>query len=80
MVTSQVPNNLLTLKQVSELLNIHSNTLRRWCEEGRIPVLRITTRGDRRFRREDVQRYLDELNGSRNQTSVNTQVLPPWIG
>jgi excisionase family DNA binding protein len=62
MVIGQVSNNLLTIKQVSELLNIHPNTLRRWCEEGRIPVLRVTTRGDRRFRREDVQRYLDDLN------------------
>jgi excisionase family DNA binding protein len=67
MVIGQVSNNLLTIKQVSELLNIHPNTLRRWCEEGRIPVLRVTTRGDRRFRREDVQRYLDELNGDSSQ-------------
>jgi excisionase family DNA binding protein len=70
MVTSQVANNLLTVKQVSELLHIHPNTLRRWSEEGRIPALRITTRGDRRFRKDDVQRYLDELNGG-NQPPVN---------
>ena len=66
MVTDQLPNNLLTIKQVSELLNIHPNTLRRWCEEGKIPVVRVTTRGDRRFRREDIQRYLEALNGTGN--------------
>jgi excisionase family DNA binding protein len=66
MVVGQLSENLLTVKQVSELLNIHPNTLRRWCEEGRIPVVRITARGDRRFRREDVQSYLDELNGTVN--------------
>ncbi len=64
MVTGQLPNNLLTIKQVSELLNIHPNTLRRWCEEGKIPVVRVTTRGDRRFRKEDIQHYLDSLNGA----------------
>jgi excisionase family DNA binding protein len=71
MVASQVANNLLTVKQVSELLNIHPNTLRRWSEEGRIPVVRVSNRGDRRFRKEDVQRYLDELNGHGKQPPVN---------
>ncbi len=67
MVTGQLQNNLLTIKQVSALLNIHPNTLRRWCEEGRIPVLRVSARGDRRFRREDIQRYVDSLNnGGKN--------------
>jgi excisionase family DNA binding protein len=62
MVTNQAANNLLTVKQVSDLLNIHPNTLRRWSAEGRIPMVRVSNRGDRRFRKEDVQRYLDELN------------------
>jgi excisionase family DNA binding protein len=69
-MVAQSPNNLLTIKQVSDLLNIHSNTLRRWCEEGKIPAVRISARGDRRFRREDIQRYLDKLNRAGQQPTV----------
>lgn len=70
MVTNHAANNLLTVKQVSDLLNIHPNTLRRWSAEGRIPVVRFSNRRDRRFRKEDVQRYLDGLNGG-NLPRVN---------
>jgi excisionase family DNA binding protein len=62
MAKGQMPDNLLTIKQVSDLLNIRPGTLRRWCNEGRISVVRINSRGDRRFRKEDIQSYLDELN------------------
>jgi excisionase family DNA binding protein len=72
MITSQASDNLLTIKQVSSLLSIHPNTLRRWCDEGKIPSLRITTRGDRRFRREDIQRYLDDLNRASHQPPTET--------
>jgi excisionase family DNA binding protein len=61
-VTRQVPNKLLTVKQLSDLLNIHPKTLRRWSKEGRIDSRRINTRGDRRFSQENVRRYLDEVN------------------
>jgi excisionase family DNA binding protein len=62
MAKGQLPENLLTLQQVSELLNVHPNTLRRWCNQGKIPVLRLSVRGDRRFKREDIQLYLDRLS------------------
>jgi excisionase family DNA binding protein len=62
MAKGQLPENLLTLQQVSELLNVHPNTLRRWCNQGKIPVLRLSARGDRRFKREDIQLYLDRLS------------------
>ena len=63
MVNKLVVKNLLTIKQVSEFLSLHPNTVRRWCDEGRLHYLRITPRGDRRIRKEDIQRYLDKLNG-----------------
>jgi excisionase family DNA binding protein len=45
---------MLTVREVSQLLNVHSNTVRRWSEQGVIKVFRIGPRGDRRFRMEDV--------------------------
>ena len=54
--------NLLTITEVSELLHVHPNTLRRWSEEGRIISYRINSRGDRRFKPGDVQDFLKKYN------------------
>jgi excisionase family DNA binding protein len=62
MYEGEITGTLLTLEEVSRLLHIHPNTLRRWCQEGRIPAVRVSPRGDRRFRKEDIQAYLDKLN------------------
>ena len=53
---------MLTVKDVARLLNIHVNTARRWSDQGIIRSYRITSRGDRRFRREDITHFLTELN------------------
>ena len=53
---------MLTVKEVAQLLHIHSNTVRRWANQGIIKAYRITRRGDRRFRREDISRFLADLS------------------
>jgi excisionase family DNA binding protein len=53
---------LMTIREVANLLHIHSNTVRRWADRGIIKAYRITSRGDRRFRREDITRFLEEFN------------------
>jgi excisionase family DNA binding protein len=45
---------LLTVGQVARLLHIHPNTVRRWSNKGILKSYRISKRGDRRFRKEDV--------------------------
>jgi excisionase family DNA binding protein len=55
-------DNMLTIREVADLLHIHPNTLRRWCDSGRIRAYRITTRGDRRFKREDIAQFLESVN------------------
>jgi excisionase family DNA binding protein len=65
MVTDNQMSNMLTVREVARLLHIHPNTLRRWSNRGRIRTYRITPRGDRRFRREDIARFLAELNTNR---------------
>jgi len=56
---------MLTVREVARLLHIHPNTLRRWSDRGRIRAYRITNRGDRRFKRGDIARFLAELNAHR---------------
>ena len=65
MVDDEQTGNMLTVKEVARLLHIHPNTLRRWSNSGRIRAYRITPRGDRRFRREEITRFLAELNAHR---------------
>ena len=55
-------SDMLTVREVARLLHVHPNTLRRWSNNGRIKAYRITTRGDRRFRREEIANFLAELN------------------
>ena len=54
--------SMLTVRQVAKMLNIHTNTVRRWSDRGIIRVYRITARGDRRFRREDIYDFLSEAS------------------
>ena len=45
---------MLTINDVARLLNVHINTVRRWSNKGMLKAYHIGSRGDRRFRREDV--------------------------
>jgi diguanylate cyclase (GGDEF)-like protein/excisionase family DNA binding protein len=49
---------LVSVAQAAGLLGVHPNTIRSWAEAGRLPAFRINARGDRRFRRQDVEHLL----------------------
>jgi diguanylate cyclase (GGDEF)-like protein/excisionase family DNA binding protein len=51
---------LISVAQAATLLGVHPNTVRTWTDSGRLPAYRINARGDRRFRRGDVERLLAE--------------------
>ncbi|HET8586388.1 MAG TPA: GAF domain-containing protein, partial [Candidatus Limnocylindria bacterium] len=55
---------LLSVAQAAALLGVHANTLRNWTDAGRLAAYRINPRGDRRYRRGDVERLLAEGSGS----------------
>jgi diguanylate cyclase (GGDEF)-like protein/excisionase family DNA binding protein len=50
--------NLLTVQGAALLLGVHANTVRAWTDQGLLTCLRINSRGDRRYRREEIDRYL----------------------
>lgn len=50
---------LLTIKDVTSLLNVHPNTLRNWEREGLISVVRIGKRGDRRYKKEIIGKIIN---------------------
>jgi excisionase family DNA binding protein len=55
-------NSMLTISEVAHLLNVHINTIRRWSNQGILKSYRIGSRGDRRFRQEDIDSFLVEGN------------------
>jgi excisionase family DNA binding protein len=64
---------MLTTSDVARLLNIHINTVRRWSNQGKLRTYRIGSRGDRRFRQEDITVFLSEqVNYSESERNVLT--------
>ena len=55
---------MLTVGEVCQLLNIHSNTLRRWGAKGLIKEYRIGPGGQRRYMADDVLALLVERHNS----------------
>ena len=49
---------LLTAGEAARMLGIHENTVRRWSKKGILKSYRVGPRGDRRFRRQDVDSFL----------------------
>lgn len=50
--------DLLTVREVADLLRVSPLTIKRWGKKGKLPAIRINSRGDRRYRKEDILRLL----------------------
>lgn len=50
--------DLLTIREVAELLRVSPLTVKRWGKKGKLPAIRINSRGDRRYKKEVVLRLL----------------------
>jgi excisionase family DNA binding protein len=49
---------MLTPREVSRMLGVHVNTVRRWSDKGILRAYHIGPRGDRRFRRQGIDNFL----------------------
>ena len=54
---SDIPE-LLTLREACDILKCHPNTLRNWDKSGLLKAVRIGTREDRRYRKEDILKLI----------------------
>jgi excisionase family DNA binding protein len=54
---------MLTSSEVARMLNVHINTVRRWSNQGTLISYRIGSRGDRRFRKDDVNALVNGNSG-----------------
>lgn len=56
---------MLTTSDVARILSVHINTVRRWSNQGILRSYRIGSRGDRRFRKEDIDKFFQRVPGAR---------------
>ena len=53
-------NEYLQTAEAAECLGVAQNTLRKWAEQGEIPMRRNPANGYRLFRRTDLNRFLEK--------------------
>ena len=46
--------DLLTVREVADILRVSPLTIKRWGKRGKLPPIRINSRGDRRYKKEAV--------------------------
>ncbi len=50
--------DLLTISEVASILRVSPLTIKRWGKKGKLPAIRINSRGDRRYRKQVVLKLL----------------------
>lgn len=50
--------DLMTIREVAQLLRVSPLTIKRWGKKGKLPAIRINSRGDRRYKKDVVLRLL----------------------
>ena len=58
--------DLLTVSEVANLLRVSTLTIKRWSKRGKLPAIRINSRGDRRYKKESVLWMLGINPGTQN--------------
>lgn len=61
--TPSVPRTwppLLNLDQVKQILNVSKWTLRKWDKAGKLVALRVGSRRDRRYKKDDILKVLEQ--------------------
>ncbi len=48
---------LIKIRDAAEMLGVNPETLRRWDREGKLKAVIVSTRGDRRYKKEDLERF-----------------------
>ncbi len=58
MKVESMDSEMLTTAEAARLLHVHPNTIRQWSNKGLLHAYRLGTRGDRRFKREEIDRFI----------------------
>ena len=63
MKVESTDSEMLTTAEAARLLHVHPNTIRQWANKRLLHAYRLGPRGDRRFKRKDIDLFitLDKL-------------------
>ena len=61
-VKDSMHEKMLTNRQVAEYLQVSICSVRRWSDKGLLKFYRVGSRGDRRYRYEDVIHFMEGSN------------------
>jgi excisionase family DNA binding protein len=57
--------------EAAQYLGVHIETLRRWAREGVIPAAKLGNRGGFRFKRSDIDRFLESRRTDQHGNDVD---------
>lgn len=66
----------LKIRQVADLLDVHENTIRNWCEAGLIPYDTYGARGYRRF---DAHVIGEAMREGKLPPQAHREAVHPWV-
>lgn len=49
---------LIKIKEAAEMLGVNPETLRRWDRSGKLKAVIVSVRGDRRYKKEDIDNFI----------------------
>ena len=58
-VKQALRSEMLTVTEVAQVLSVHRNSVRRWADMGLLRAYRYGVRGDRRFKTNEVDEFLE---------------------
>ncbi len=82
----------VSVTKAARILGVHPNTVRAWTDQGRLRCLRINARGDRRYRLEELDAFLEDAargprrvgalegNGGRDRSATPANGVPSRVG
>ena len=56
---------IMTCTEVAEFLRVHLSSVRRWSRSGELKAYKVGSRGDWRYREQDVRDFLYNTSGAR---------------
>ena len=58
MKLESMDSDILTTSEAAKLLRVHPNTIRQWSNKRLLHAYRLGPRGDRRFKRKDIDLFI----------------------
>ena len=71
MIIQLMPTSVLTVGETAQTLHVHENIVRRWSDRGILKPYKINVRGDRRFKKEDIETLLTRLNNNNGDERIS---------